>query len=169
MKKNSFSTQLLKGSFTVKEWQKGQKLINSNCVIACALDGNVIRGVVRSERNKNDSYMVRIELDQNANIANAICNCFVGYDCKHGAALAQYYIQDHSFPTDSHSTTYINKISTNKTDATTTDATTNTKTVKNNLLKGDSTQIINTWLDQFQDNKPPSFSGNKAFLYFIRH
>ncbi|MBL0711492.1 MAG: DEAD/DEAH box helicase, partial [Colwellia sp.] len=98
---------------------------------------------------------------------NAICNCFVGYDCKHGAALAQYYIQDHSLPTDSHATTYINKISTNKTSTNKIDAT--TTTIKNNLLKGDSTQIINTWLDQFQDNKAPSFSGNKAFLYFIRH
>jgi len=160
MKKNTFSAQLLKNSFTANEWKKGQRLIKSNCVIACALDDNTIRGVVRSERNKSDSYMVRIELEQGVNIADSICNCFVGYDCKHGAALAQYYINDASFSADSHvaiqTNTQINKSTT-------------TKTEKNSMLKSDSNRIINTWLDQFQGNKPPSFAGNKAFLYFIRH
>lgn len=153
MKINSFTPSLLESSFTQNEWKKGLRLYNSNSVIACALDGEVIRGVVQSERNARDSYLVRIEYDQENGDVDSYCNCFVGYDCKHGTALAHAYIRE--------------KLSlSNSTSARHDLAIYKQKTVKS---KGDSERTVNNWLDKFQPKKNDSFSGVRAFLYFLRH
>ena len=145
MKQNTFTPHLLEQSFSANEWKKGLRLYRSNNIIACALDGDIIRGVVRSERDTKDSYLVRIEYDEAHNEIESFCNCFVGYDCKHGSALAHAYIKDTICVSD-------------------------TKPVQKKVkTKGDSERVVSSWLDKFQTVTPNSFSGVRAFLYFLRH
>ena len=152
MKTGTFTASLLENSFTTQEWKKGLRLYRSNSIVACALDGNVIRGVVRSEADTKNSYLVRIELNETSNIADSYCNCFIGYDCKHGAALAHEYLKDTANYQSNEN--LVNQHSPLV-----------KKIVKS---KGDSERVVNSWLDQFQSNKASKFSSVRAFLYFLR-
>jgi superfamily II DNA or RNA helicase len=95
MSKNTFTPELLEQHFTKNEWKKGSRIFNDKGVKTCALDGEIIRGVVFSERSRLESYLTRLVLNiKNDGIAS-YCDCFVGRDCKHGAALAQCFIHEH--------------------------------------------------------------------------
>jgi superfamily II DNA or RNA helicase len=95
MAKNTFTPDLLEQHFTKNEWQKGTRLYNANGIKTCALDGETIRGVVFSERSNQSSYLTRLVFDSNQGSIASYCDCYVGRDCKHGAALAQYFIHEH--------------------------------------------------------------------------
>ena len=95
MAKNIFTPELLEQHFTKNEWKKGTRIFNANGVKTCALDGEIIRGVVFSERSRQSSYLTRIVFDAKQNTIASYCDCYVGRDCKHGSALAQYYIREH--------------------------------------------------------------------------
>ena len=87
-----FSPEHLKAVFTRNEWQKGARLFNKELIKSAILEDNIIRGVVRSESYWSESYLTSlIYVDKTASI-EALCNCYVGYGCKHGAALAHYYL-----------------------------------------------------------------------------
>jgi len=95
MAKNTFTPELLERHFTKNEWKKGARIYQADGIKTCALDGEIIRGVVFSERSKQSSYLTRIVLNiKNDGIAS-YCDCYVGRDCKHGAALAQCFIHEH--------------------------------------------------------------------------
>ncbi len=95
MAKNTFTPDLLEQHFTKNEWQKGTRLYNANGIKTCALDGETIRGVVFSERSNQSSYLTRLVFNSNQSDIASYCDCYVGRDCKHGAALAQYFIHEH--------------------------------------------------------------------------
>lgn len=92
MIKNTFTPELLEQCFTKNEWKKGARLFNANGVKTCALDGEVIRGVVASERSNDDIYLTRIMFDSKFGDITSYCDCFVRKNCKHGSALAQHFI-----------------------------------------------------------------------------
>ena len=95
MSKNTFTPELLEKHFTKNEWKKGVRIFNAKGIKTCALDGEIIRGVVFSERSRQTSYLTRLVLNiKNDGIAS-YCDCYVGRDCKHGAALAQCFIHEH--------------------------------------------------------------------------
>jgi superfamily II DNA or RNA helicase len=94
MAKNTFTPDLLEQHFTKNEWQKGTRIFNDNGIKTCALDGETIRGVVFSERTNQSSYLTRLVFDSNQGDIASYCDCYVGRDCKHGAALAQYFIHE---------------------------------------------------------------------------
>ena len=89
-----FDSQSLETSFTDKTWKKGQRLYFANNIVSCALDGEIIRGTVISESSRDKRYIARIEYSKKRDTINSFCSCYVGYDCKHGAAIAQYYLLD---------------------------------------------------------------------------
>ena len=89
-----FNQKNLESSFTDKAWQKGRRLYFANNIISCALDGDVIRGTIISESQRNQRYIARLEYRKNGTQLNSYCNCYVGYGCKHAAAIAQYYLLD---------------------------------------------------------------------------
>ena len=95
MAKNKFTPELLEQHFTKNEWKKGARIFNANGIKTCALDGETIRGVVFSERSRQSSYLTRLVLDSKQGNIASYCDCYVGRDCKHGSALAQYYIHEH--------------------------------------------------------------------------
>ncbi len=95
MTKNTFTPELLEKHFTKNEWKKGARIFQANGVKTCALDGEVIRGVVVSERSQESTYLTRLVLDGKFSDIASYCDCYVGRDCKHGAALAQCFVHDH--------------------------------------------------------------------------
>ena len=95
MAKNTFTPELLEQHFTKNEWKKGTRIFNANGIKTCALDGEIIRGVVFSERSRQTSYLTRLVFDGKQTDIASYCDCYVGRDCKHGSALAQYYINEH--------------------------------------------------------------------------
>jgi len=95
MAKNTFTPELLEQHFTKNEWKKGTRIFNANGIKTCALDGEIIRGVVFSERSRQTSYLTRLVLDSKRDYIASYCDCYVGRDCKHGAALAQCFIHEH--------------------------------------------------------------------------
>ena len=95
MAKNIFTPELLEQHFTKNEWKKGLRVFNADGVKTCALDGETIRGVVFSERSDQTNYLTRLVFDKNHGGIASYCDCYVGLDCKHGAALAQYFIEKH--------------------------------------------------------------------------
>jgi len=146
-----FSPNLLEKSFTTNEWKKGLRLFNSNNVFNCVLDDNTIRGVVHSERNYKDKYLTRIEYHEKSGNVDSFCNCFVGYDCKHGAALAHQFIRDKF------------KVSTE------TSFTAATPTLNQPKTNASSKSLVNSWLNNFQTENLSHFSSARAFLYFLKH
>lgn len=98
MAKNIFTPELLEQHFTKNEWKKGLRVFNADGVKTCALDGETIRGVVFSERSNQTNYLTRLVFDTKNNGIASYCDCYVGRDCKHGAALAQCFIQKHFDP-----------------------------------------------------------------------
>ena len=95
MAKNIFTPELLEKHFTKNEWKKGARIFQANGVKTCALDGEVIRGVVFSERSRESSYLTRLVFDGKYSDIASYCDCYVGRDCKHGSALAQCFIHEH--------------------------------------------------------------------------
>jgi superfamily II DNA or RNA helicase len=95
MTKNTFTPELLEQHFTKTEWKKGTRIFESKGIKTCALDGEIIRGVVFSERSRETSYLTRLVLNVKHDGMASYCDCYVGRDCKHGAALALCFINDH--------------------------------------------------------------------------
>ena len=95
MAKNTFTPELLEQHFTKNEWKKGARIFNANGVKTCALDGEIIRGVVFSERSNQSSYLTRLVFDGKSDGIASYCDCYVGRDCKHGSALAHCFIHEH--------------------------------------------------------------------------
>jgi superfamily II DNA or RNA helicase len=48
-----------------------------------------------SERSRQTVYLTRLVFDDKDDNIASYCDCYVGRDCKHGAALAQSFIHDH--------------------------------------------------------------------------
>ena len=95
---NIFTPELLERHFSKNEWKKGARIFQSKGVKTCALDGETIRGVVSSERANQSTYLTRLVFEgKNGGIAS-YCDCYIGRDCKHGAALAQRFIDQHFDP-----------------------------------------------------------------------
>ncbi|SFD61337.1 DEAD/DEAH box helicase [Pseudoalteromonas denitrificans] len=94
MAKITFTPELLEDHFTKNEWQKGTRIFNGKGIKACALDGEIIRGVVFSERSSREDYATRLVFNIKYNSIASYCDCYVGRDCKHGAALALYFIHE---------------------------------------------------------------------------
>ena len=95
MAKNTFTPELLEQHFTKNEWKKGTRIFQSKGIKTCALDGETIRGVVSSERSNQSSYLTRLVFEGKYDDIASYCDCYIGRDCKHGAALAQYFIHEH--------------------------------------------------------------------------
>jgi superfamily II DNA or RNA helicase len=95
MTKNTFTPDLLEQHFTKNEWKKGARIFNDKGVKTCALYDKTIRGVVFSERSRETVYLTRLVFDDKQNNIASYCDCYIGRDCKHGAALAQSFIHDH--------------------------------------------------------------------------
>jgi SNF2 family DNA or RNA helicase len=89
-----FSEKSLKAIFPANEWQKGRRLFNKKLVKNAVRDGNIVRGTVGSESYWTEHYATRLEYDPRDQQIASLCNCYVGYQCKHGAALAQYYLEN---------------------------------------------------------------------------
>ena len=88
-----FNKTNLQAALSDKTWAKGIRLYQLNNVVSAALHEQVLRGTVRSEANRNDTYLTRFEYNESKNRAVAYCNCYLKYDCKHAAALAQHYLK----------------------------------------------------------------------------
>ncbi|MEI6894146.1 MAG: DEAD/DEAH box helicase [Colwellia sp.] len=140
MAKNIFTPELLEQHFTTNEWKKGSRIFNANGIKSCALDGDVIRGVVFSERSRQTSYLTRLvlaaNLGNNAGSITSYCTCYVGRDCKHGAALARYFIDE-----------YFDQ---------------------NSIASHE--KVIDKWLSNFQaqPSRYPPNSQKKSLLYFLK-
>ena len=92
MTKITFTPELLEQHFTPNEWRKGARIFDARGIKTCELDGEVIRGVVFSERTRQQGYLTRLVFDGKYGDIASYCDCYIGRDCKHGAALAQYFI-----------------------------------------------------------------------------
>ncbi|MFT4655084.1 MAG: superfamily II DNA or RNA helicase [Patiriisocius sp.] len=99
-----FTKVALESSFSSNEWLKGQRVFNQNQVLNGVVEGNVLRGSVKSESYKDEIYLTRLEYDKVNKQSKAYCNCYVGRGCKHAAALAHYYLQNIYAPTASNYT-----------------------------------------------------------------
>ena len=95
MTNNTFTPELLEQSFTLNEWKKGKRIFQNKGVKTCALDEDTIRGVVFSERSRDNSYLTRLVFNDKSGGIASYCDCYIGRDCKHGAALAQCFIAQH--------------------------------------------------------------------------
>jgi len=91
---NIFTPELLEQNFSLNEWKKGARIFKNQGVKTCALDGETIRGVVFSERSRQTSYLTRLVFNNKSGVIASYCDCYVGRDCKHGAALAQRFIDE---------------------------------------------------------------------------
>ena len=98
MAKNIFTPESLEKHFTKNEWKKGSRIYLANNIKSCALDGEVIRGVVLSERDSLTPYLTRLVFDGEYGNISSYCDCYISKDCKHGAALAQCFIHEHFDP-----------------------------------------------------------------------
>ena len=88
-----FTQVVLESSFSSKEWLKGLRVFNHNHVLNAAIEGHTLRGSVKSESFRGEIYLTRLEYDKVSKQAKPYCNCYVGYGCKHAAALAHYYLK----------------------------------------------------------------------------
>jgi len=91
-----FSEKNLKSIFPANEWQKGRRLLNKNLVKNAVREGNIVRGTVGSESHWTEHYSTRLVYSERDKQIESLCNCYVAYECKHGAALAQYYLENKS-------------------------------------------------------------------------
>ncbi len=89
-----FSEKNLKNIFPANEWQKGRRLLNKRLVKNAVREGNVVRGTVGSESHWTEHYATRLVYSDRDKQIESLCNCYVAYECKHGAALAQYYLEN---------------------------------------------------------------------------
>ena len=88
-----FTKVVLESAFHSKEWLKGLRVFEQNSVLSGVIEGSTLRGSVRSEFHSTEIYLTRIEYDEQTKQAKSYCNCYVGRSCKHGAALAHYYLK----------------------------------------------------------------------------
>tara|TARA_R110002153_G_scaffold166870_4_gene319459 strand:- start:4755 stop:7958 length:3204 start_codon:yes stop_codon:yes gene_type:complete len=88
-----FNKTNLQASLSKQTWAKGTRLHQLNFVLSAALDEHILRGSVRSETNRHETYLTRFEYDEGKNQAKAYCNCYLKSDCKHAAALAHHYLE----------------------------------------------------------------------------
>ena len=58
-------------------------------------EGNEFYGEVESESDYDLTYEVSVWFDQDIEEFCTECDCFVGYQCKHAAALAHAYLDTH--------------------------------------------------------------------------
>ncbi|MFT6268888.1 MAG: superfamily II DNA or RNA helicase [Alphaproteobacteria bacterium] len=89
-----FTKVALESSFSSNEWLKGRRVFDQKNVLSGVVEGNVLRGSVKSESYKGEIYLTRLEYDKLNKQAKAYCNCYVGRGCKHAAALAHYYLKN---------------------------------------------------------------------------
>jgi superfamily II DNA or RNA helicase len=89
-----FNKTNLQAALSKQTWAKGLRLYQLNHVVSAALDEQVLRGSVRSESKRNETYLTRFEFDESKSRAQAYCNCYLKYDCKHAAALAHHYLEN---------------------------------------------------------------------------
>jgi superfamily II DNA or RNA helicase len=87
-----FTQVVLESSFSNKEWLKGLRVFNQKQVLSGVIEGNILRGSVKSESYRGEIYLTRLEYDKVSKQAKSYCNCYVGRSCKHAAALAHYYL-----------------------------------------------------------------------------
>jgi superfamily II DNA or RNA helicase len=95
MANNIFTPALLERHFTKNEWKTGARIYQADGIKTCALDDEIIRGVVASEQSNQSSYATRLVLNIKHDGIASYCDCYVGRDCKHGAALAHCFIHEH--------------------------------------------------------------------------
>jgi superfamily II DNA or RNA helicase len=88
-----FNKTNLQAALSKQTWAKGSRLHQLNYVISAALDENILRGSVRSESKRSETYLTRFEYDESKSRAKSYCNCYLKYDCKHAAALAHHYLE----------------------------------------------------------------------------
>ena len=89
-----FNKSNLQAALSKQTWAKGLRLYQLNHVVSAALDEQVLRGSVRSESKRNETYLTRFEFNESKSQAQAYCNCYLKYDCKHAAALAHHYLEN---------------------------------------------------------------------------
>jgi superfamily II DNA or RNA helicase len=88
-----FNKTILQAALSKQTWAKGFRLQQLDYVISAALDEHILRGSVKSESKRSETYLTRFEFDESKNRAVAYCNCYLKYDCKHAAALAHHYLE----------------------------------------------------------------------------
>ncbi|KXI29471.1 DEAD/DEAH box helicase [Paraglaciecola hydrolytica] len=88
-----FNKTNLQAALSKQTWLKGERLYQQNQVLSAALDGNILRGSVKSESLRNQTYLCRFEYHVSTDKIESYCNCYLKYDCKHAAALAHYYLK----------------------------------------------------------------------------
>jgi len=96
MSQNSFTSESLENTFMPKEWKKGTRIFHADGVVECEFNGYEIRGVVVSERDRETGYSTQLIYNDEYEYIDSFCDCYVGVDCKHGAALALYFIQEYN-------------------------------------------------------------------------
>ena len=97
-----FTQALLETHFTSQEWIKGRRLFAKHSIKSCAVEGDIIRGTIKSESSWNNQYLARLEYDTKRDVIRTYCNCYIGYDCKHTAALAHYYLNKYTVSSSSN-------------------------------------------------------------------
>jgi SNF2 family DNA or RNA helicase len=88
-----FNKTNLQAALSKQTWAKGLRLHQSSSVVSAALNEQILRGSVKSESNRSETYLTRFEYDESRGKAQAYCNCYLKYDCKHAAALAHHYLE----------------------------------------------------------------------------
>jgi len=88
-----FNKTNLQAALSNQTWAKGARLHQLNYVVSAALDEHILRGSVKSESMRSETYLTRFEFNESKNRARAYCNCYLKVDCKHAAALAHYYLE----------------------------------------------------------------------------
>ncbi len=117
MTAQTFTPTSLKQHFTEHTWKKGARIFRDQCIKTCVLDDEVIRGLVFSESSRQKTYLSRLVFDTNCNALVCYCDCYLGSDCKHSAALAQQFIhkqfnQNHSASSEKVITKWLNHFKT---------------------------------------------------------
>lgn len=87
-----FNKSNLQAALSNQTWAKGARLYQLNYVVSAALDEHILRGSVKSESMRSETYLTRFEFDESKGRARAYCNCYLKVDCKHAAALAHHYL-----------------------------------------------------------------------------
>jgi SNF2 family DNA or RNA helicase len=88
-----FNKTNLQAALSKQTWTKGLRLHQLNSVVSAALNEQILRGSVKSESNRNETYLTRFEYDESRGRVQSYCNCYLKYDCKHAAALAHHYLE----------------------------------------------------------------------------
>ncbi len=84
----------IKHAFGTRDWESGRRLVRFKKVLKDSINRTdaLVTGRVKSERSSS-IYSVEIDIDEFG--LESTCTCPVGYQCKHGAALAIQAFSDH--------------------------------------------------------------------------